>query len=309
MARVISSEARLVEAPLAKLAARQHGVVASWQLFKLGYPHHRIAVLVANGWLHRLHRGVFAVGHTKLTVRGRWMAAVLACGPDAVLSHRSASALHDLQRIPSGKIDVTASSRRVHHDIRCHISRSLLQQDRTTLDAIPVTSVERTLLDLGALYSHQRLRTTLEEAQRRDLLDSRRFDDLLARSAGHRGATRLKRALAELHYEAPWTQSGLERAFLELVRDAGLPEPRTNVLIDGELVDVYWPAHDLVVELDSYGYHRGRRSFEDDRRKDMKHTIAGRRSIRITGARVKHEQNAVLRDLGALLAGAPGAGQ
>jgi very-short-patch-repair endonuclease len=308
VARLTSSEAQLVDAPLAKLTVKQHGVVATWELFKLGYSHQRIAVLVANGWLHRLYRGVYAVGHTRLSVKGRWMAAVLACGPDAVLSHRCAAALHDLQRIPSGKIDVTAHGSRVHRGIRCHRSRSLPQQHRTTIDGIPVTSIERTLLDLAAIYAPQRLRSTIEEAQRRDLLDRGRFDALLAQSAGHRGATPLKRALAELGDEAPWTQSGLERDFLELIREAGLPEPRTNVIVDGELVDVYWPVHDLIVELDGYDFHRGKRSFEDDRRKDTKHLLAGRRSIRVTGARVAHERRALLTDISALLAGGAASG-
>ena len=192
---------------------------------------------MANGWLHRLHRGVYSVGHTRLSVKGRWTAAVLACGPDAVLSHRSAAALHDIQRIPGGRIDVTAPSGRVIRGVRCHTSRSLADQDRTIIDGIPVSSIERTLLDLAAIYSRQRLRSTIEAAQRRDLLDRDRFDSLLARSVGHRGAMPLKRGLAQLHDAAPWTQSSLEQRFLELIRDAGLPEPRTNVLVDGELVD------------------------------------------------------------------------
>ena len=302
MTRLTTSEAQLVEAPLAKLAVKQHGVVATSQLFKLGYPDQRIAVLVASGWLHRLYRGVYAVGHTRLSVKGRWMAAVLACGPDSVLSHRCAAALHDVQRIPSGKIEVTAPGGHVHRGVRCHTSRSLPQRDRTTIDGIPVTSIERTLLDLAAIYAPQRLRSTIEAAQRRDILDRGRFDALLAHSTGHHGAGPLKRALAELADEAPWTQSDLERNFLELIREAGLPEPRTNVIVDGELVDVYWPVHNLIVELDGYDFHRGKRSFEDDRRKDTKHLLAGRRSIRVTGARVAHERRGLLTDISALLA-------
>jgi len=237
--RLTTSEAQLVEAPLAELAVKQHGVVATSQLFELGYPDQRIAVLVASGWLHRLYRGVYAVGHTRLSVKGRWMAAVLACGPDSVLSHRCAAALHDVQRIPSGKIEVTAHGGHVHRGVRCHTSRSLPQRDRTTIDGIPVTSIERTLLDLAAIYAPQRLRSTIEAAQRRDILDRGRFDALLAHSTGHHGAGPLKRALAELADGAPWTQSDLERNFLELIREAGLPEPRTNVIVDCELVDVY----------------------------------------------------------------------
>jgi very-short-patch-repair endonuclease len=203
---------------------------------------------------------------------------------------------------------MTAPGGHVHRGVRCHTSRSLPQRDRTTIDGIPVTSIERTLLDLAAIYAPQRLRSTIEAAQRRDTLDRGRFDALLAHSTGHHGAGPLKRALAELADEAPWTQSDLERNFLELIREAGLPEPRTNVIVDGELVDVYWPVHDLIVELDGYDFHRGKRSFEDDRRKDTKHLLAGRRSIRVTGARVAHERRALLTDISALLAGGAASG-
>jgi very-short-patch-repair endonuclease len=203
---------------------------------------------------------------------------------------------------------VTAPNGRLHSGVRCHTSCSLRRQDHTTIDGVPVTSIERTLLDLAAIYAPQRLRSTIEAAQRRDLLDRRRFDALLAHSAGHHGAGPLKRALAELGDEAPWTQSDLERHFLELIREARLPEPRTNVIVDGELVDVCWPAHNLIVELDGYDFHRGKRTFEDDRRKDTTHLLAGRRSIRVTGARVAHERRALLSDISALLAGGAASG-
>ncbi len=256
--------------------------------------------LVAKGWLHRLHRGVYAVGHSRLTVRGRWMAAVLACGPDAVLSHRAAAALHELRTAP-GLIEVTALTNRAIPGIRCHRSRCLGRSDRTTIDGIPVTSVNRTLLDIAAQERPQRLRSILETVQRQERLRPRQLDELLAHSAGHRGVTPLRQALSALHDEAPWTQSVLEQRFLELLRDAGLPEPRTNVLVDGELVDCFWPEHNLVVELDSYGFHRGRRQFEQDRAKDTRHTLAGRRSARITQARVEHEPRTVLYDVSLLL--------
>lgn len=288
---------------LAKLAARQHGVVSWWQLRALGYSKRAIYLRCKSGHLHRIYRGVYGVGHTRLSVKGRWMAAVLACGPDAVLSHGAAAALWELQNAPSGKIDVTSTSRHAIRGVRCHFSRTPLHpDDRTIIDGIPVTSISRTLLDQAEVLRHQRLRSTVEAAQRRDLLDSRKLDPLLERSFGRRGVTPLRRVLSELHDEAPWTQSHLEQRFLELIRDAGLPEPRTNVIVDGELVDCFWPQHNLVVELDSFGFHRSKRSFEDDRRKDTRHTLAGRRSMRVTRARVEREQRALLGDLSVLLA-------
>ncbi|MFZ0040023.1 MAG: hypothetical protein WAK93_01850, partial [Solirubrobacteraceae bacterium] len=220
------------------------------QLEGLGYSRWAVHRLVRAKHLHRLYNGVYAVGHTRLSLHGHWMAAVLACGKDAVLSHYCAAALWDLQRAPGTRIDVMAPSNHKLAGVRCHTARSLPQQDRAVIDAIPVTSLNRTLLDQAQELSAQRLRSTLEAAQRRDLLDIGALKDLIARSAGHRGVKPLKAALAELGDEAPWTQSELETRFLELVRAAGLPEPSANVLVHGVLVDFYWPEHGLVVEID-----------------------------------------------------------
>lgn len=302
MVRLTVHSGRFDNTPLAELAARQHGTVATWQLLRLGYSEHVIRRLVADGWLHRLHRGAYAVGHTRLSVKARWMAAVLACGPDAVLSHAAAAALHELQRAP-GMIDVTTPTQRTVPGIRCHRSRCPHTSDRTVTDGIPVTTVNRTLLDQAERLSRQRLRTMVEAAQRRDLLDGRKLEALLARTTGHRGAEPLKRVLSELHEQAPWIQSVLEQRFLELIREAGLPDPQTNVVVDGVVVDCFWPQHNLVVELDGYAFHRGRRSFEQDRRRDIGHALAGRRSIRITQAGLTRG----VRDLGALISAGPGA--
>ncbi len=225
------------------------------------------------------------------------MAAVLACGPGAVLSHRAAAALWELTAAPGGPVDVTAPTRHGHRGIRCHRCRTLEPEDATVVDHIPVTSVTRTIVDLAAILPLQRLRTVLEAAQRRELLDFRRLDGV----HGRRGARVLRQALAELHDEAPWTQSELERRLLELIRAASLPEPQCNVMVDGLLVDFYWPDHELIVEVDSYGFHRSRRSFEDDRRRDAIHTLAGRRTFRPTYERITREADAVIRDLSALL--------
>ena len=248
---------------------------------------------------------MYAVGHTRLTVRAHWLAAVLACGPEAVLSHHAAMALWELRPAPAAQIDVTAPGRRTHAGVRCHVSRTLGPADRTTVDGIPVTSLERALLDYAEIALPRQLRAALEAAQRIGRLHRRRVEALLERSSGRRGVTPLRAALQQLHDEAPWTQSGAERRLLELIRAAGLPEPRANVLVEDELVDCVWPAQRLVIELDSYGYHRSRRAFEDDRRRDTKLQLAGYRVVRLTRERLEHEPLRVIEDVRALVGSRP----
>lgn len=274
------------------------------QLKRLGMSSEAVATRVRHGHLLRVHKGVYAVGHSKLTARGRWLAAVMACGSGSLLSHRAAAALWELAATPSGPPDVTSPSRRQHNGVRCHRCYSLQPEDGTVIDGIPVTSLARTQLDLAEILSAPRLRAVLEAAQRREILDFSRIETLLERSNGRRGCGPLRAALNELGETAPWTQSVLEQRFLELIREAGLPEPQTNVVVDGYVVDCFWPEHNLVVELDSYGYHRSRHSFEEDRRKDAAHALAGRRSLRISRERVQNEAGQLMVELKALLAAA-----
>jgi very-short-patch-repair endonuclease len=294
---------------LAGLAKRQHGAVARRQLRKLGFTRHEIDGLVARGHLHVLHRGVYAVGHTRLTVRGRWMAAVLACGPDAVLSHRSAAALWDLRPIPDDPIDVSvpARPRRSRSGIRVHNVRTLHEDDRGELDGIPVTGVHRTLLDYADVARPQQLRHAVEAGLRRELLDHRAFEALLGRSRGRRGATPLRSVLDEIRGPAPWTDSELERAFLSLVRDAGLPEPSANVLVEEQRVDCCWRRASLIVEVDGYAFHKSRAKFEADRKRDAKLVLAGYRVLRVTHRRIEFESEELVRELRQLLSEPGGA--
>jgi very-short-patch-repair endonuclease len=291
------------EVRLAALAAEQHGVVATRQLLAIGYSAEQIERRAKLARLHRLRRGIYAVGHTHLTARGYWIAAVLACGPDAVLSHRAAAALWGLRSTPSGLIDVTAPS--AHHltGIRCHVTQHLHPDDHTIIDAIPVTTIPRAMLDLAETLHSQRLRTLLEAAQRQDLLDPRAFDAVIARHPGRHGLKLLRQALTALTDEAPWTQSEFERRFLELIRETGLPEPQVNVIVEGELADFYWPEHNLIVELDGWEFHKTKAKFTADRRRDTKLQIAGYRVIRLTYDRVRYESRATARDLITLLNG------
>lgn len=291
---------------MARLAARQHGVVARRQLRGLGYTDAQIKRAVQLGLLLRVHRGVYAVGHARLTQKGRWMAAVLACGPNAVLSHRAAAALSELRPIPSGPIDVTvpATGRRRRQGIRVHVSTGLARQDVRVIDGIPVTAVPRLLLDLAETVHRQQLRLAIEAAQRRDLLDRRAIESTLARSQGRRGIKPLLSALEEIarRGEAPWTQSENENRMLALIREAGLPEPSANVMVAGFLVDLHWPRERVVVEVDSWTFHKTPAKFESDRRQDAKLQRTGEAVIRATADRIHYEPRELIDDIAGLLA-------
>jgi very-short-patch-repair endonuclease len=229
--------------------------------------------------------------------------AVPASGSTAVLSHRAALALWELRPRPAGPIDVTvvARGRRPLAGIQLHCVRSLDAADRMTIDAIPVTPVARALLDYAEVARPQQLRLAVEAADRRELLDLGAVRALLSRSPGRHGARPLAEVIEQLTGPAPWTQSQLERHFLALVRAARLPEPQCNVIVEGELVDFFWPDARLIVETDGFEFHRHRAQFEADRRRDARLQAAGFRVVRITQWRLKHEPGGVVAELRRLL--------
>jgi very-short-patch-repair endonuclease len=163
-----------------------------------------------------------------------------------------------------------------------------------------VTNLERTILDQAPSLDPQPLRTTLEQVQHRGLLRPERFQT----HTGHRGLRPVSAALATLTDEAPLTQSGLERRFLELVRAAGLPEPQSNVTVAGFVVDFYWAQQRLIVEVDGYGHHRSRSAFEADRRKDLRLSLAGFRVVRVRNERIVHEAEQLIIELAGLIGSA-----
>jgi hypothetical protein len=245
------------------------------------------------------------------------MAAVLACGPGALLSHRSAAALWGFRPSAATQIDVSAigRSRLGQPGILVHLPRHLEDEDSSVREGIPVTSVARTLLDLGQVLRMRDLRRALDEAERLRLFDLRAVERLIARSHGHRGLGMLNTLLADYRGPPPITRSGLERRFLELCYEAGLPPPQTNILVEGYEVDAAWLEHRLIVELDSHGYHGTRAAFENDRVRDAILQAAGYRVIRITDRRMADAPAEVVRLLRALLSpsrerpgGAPRAG-
>lgn len=289
------SEPGAAASPLAELAARQHGVVSIRQLQgPLGYSKSSIGRAVASGRLHRLRHGVYAVGHTNLSLYGECLAAVLASGRGALLSHGSAAWLHGLTRYGPKPIDVTGPAR--HHtrsSHRCHHSTGLTASDRALERNIPVTAVSRTLLDLAAVVRPDRLQRTLERAEELELFDLCRVEELLDRTWGHHGWGRLRRAIA-LYQPPPFTRSGFERRFFEAVIAAGLPRPATNFVAAGFELDVYWPQYRFAVELDTYATHGTHGAFERDRLRQEDLKLAGIEMTRVTDVRFHREPRHVL---------------
>jgi len=179
----------------------------------------------------------------------------------------------------------------------------LAPEDAITLDRIPSTSLARTLLDLASVVRAEALTRALEEAERRRLIDTRPIHDLLDRANGHPGAPKLVAALHSYDPEAIRTRSELERRFLALVAEAGLPRPTVNTRVAGLEVDTVWPEQRLVVELDGYAFHRSRAAFEADRRRDATLLQAGYRTLRVTARRLEHEPAAVLAAVRGLIGG------
>jgi very-short-patch-repair endonuclease len=287
---------------MARLADVQHGRVAFWQLEPMGFTHRMIATRVRHGRLRRRFRGVYAAGHTVLTSRGRWMEAVLACGPRAVLSHAAAIALHGLRPVRGGPVDVTVPRRRQgQRGIRVHNVRRLDRRDIERIDNIPVTTLARALLDYAESARPRELGHALDAAERQGKLDWLEIDAMLARNPGRRGIKPLRAALAKMKGPAPWTQSENERFLLGLIRETDLSVPSTNVIVEGELVDFAWLEHRVVLEVDSYDFHKSRAKFNENRRRDAKLTLAGWTVLRIDEDRLRDDPDGVIRDVRALL--------
>ena len=230
-----------VDAALARLAARQHGVVARRQLLELGFGARAIDRRIARAWIHPVHRGVYAVGHTALSARGRFTAAVLAAGGGARLSHRAAGALWAISGGSVAVVDVTvAGNRRARPGLRIH--RATLAPDEVTVhDRIPVTTPARTLLDLAQVLAPHRLERAVHEAEYLRLASPLSLDALLARHAGRRGTAALRAIVDRKRIGAHRTRTDFEAAFLALLDDHDLPRPRrTNVHVAGHEVDALW---------------------------------------------------------------------
>jgi very-short-patch-repair endonuclease len=231
------------------------------------------------------------------------MAAVLACGPEAFLSHRAALALWDLRQTASGLIEVTVRGpgKPGPEGVLVRCTRVLAKDDAAVVDGIPVTSLAWTVVDYAGIASRARVRSVLEALERRALYIGRELDDLLERTPNSKGVKALRAVIAEMTGPAPWLQSKLEEVFRELHRGSDLPDYEANAVVEGELVDVLWRKQRVIVELDGFAFHKSRAQFEADRRRDAKLQVAGYRVLRITYQRLENEPEAVLAEIRALL--------
>jgi uncharacterized protein DUF559/putative AbiEi antitoxin of type IV toxin-antitoxin system len=273
---------------LADLAARQHGVITTAQLEQLGIDRRSVWRRVRAGRLHRLYRAVYAVGHDRITQRGRWMAAVLACGTGAVLSYRSAAALWGMRPTSSRLTEVTLPSLRGASDragLRVHRTRRLGADEVTTRDGIPVTTPARTIADLRRVLPSDQLNAAIRRAE----------------------VLRLDIGIQPC-YEPDLARSDLERLFLGLCRRNGLPLPAMNARIDDFVVDFLWPEQRLIVETDGFRHHGTRTAFESDRERDVRLHMLGYTVARFTYKQVTDDPDAVVVALAALLARPVGGG-
>jgi predicted transcriptional regulator of viral defense system len=290
---------------LAGMARRQHGVVSIRQLEgPLGFSERSVARAVQAGRLHRIYRGVYAVGHTDLSPHGECLAAVLAVGPGALLSYYSAGWLWGLWQGSPKPFEVTAFVPRHHPappDVVRHRARNLVDADRAMVEGIPVTSVARALLDLALKLSGEQLRRALSRAEDLGLLDLEELRAVIERNRGHHGAKRLRYALSI--YEPPaYTRSEFERRFVEHLVRSGLARPATGWNEVGYELDIYWPELHFGVELDAYETHGTRDAFERDHDRDLAFALAGIATVRVSERQFRREPEEIAVKVAALLA-------
>jgi predicted transcriptional regulator of viral defense system len=278
-----------VDQAIAALGAVQHAVLGLAQLQEVGLPPRAVQRRAEACRLHRIHPGVYSlVPKTLLTREGHWMAAVLACGPGAVLSHRNAAALHELRPTMRANVDVTVPGRscRSRKGIDVHHSTTLTENDVTVVSGIRCTTVARTLFDLSEVINRRSLERAFDESESLEVFDLRAIDDQLERNPT-RPAARHVRALLNEHYIGGTpTRSELEEAFLALCRRLGLPEPGVSKWIDLHdglpmiWADFVWREQRVIVETDGDKFHGTHQARERDPRRDQRATVAGWRPIR-----------------------------
>jgi very-short-patch-repair endonuclease len=267
------------DAQVATTARRQHGAVSTGQLHQAGLSDAAVMRRVRSGRLHKLHRGVYAVGHIAPSNQRRWMAAALALGDGAVLSHRSAAALWELLPSTDGPVDISLPSRngrRRRKGIRIHRPERLPRKETTRRHGIPVTSPARTLADLRSVASDRELRRAVRQA------------DFLGLPIGP-------------DVEVDGTRSELERRFLWLCRRHRLLKPAVNTRIADVTVDFCWMEQKLVVETDGYRSHRGKAAFENDRDRDLKLRAQGFEVVRLSYRQIFDKPSEVIAVLKPLL--------
>lgn len=283
-----------------ELARSQHWVVTRRQLLALGFTAEAIQHRIEKGRLHPLHSGVYAVGRGEVTEFGRWLAAVLACGRGAVLSHESAAALWGIRPSTGRLVEVSVPSPRAPRPraIRVHRRVTLREVDTATREGIPVTSPICTIIDVAPRLTRTQLERAVNEADRLGLVDPERLSRGVEMCAGRRGVPAVRSLLDDPAFSL--TDSVLEQRFLRIARRAGLPKPLTQRRVNGFRVDFYWPSLALVVETDGLRYHRTPAQQRRDRVRDQRHTAAGLTTLRFTHHQVAYETSHVERTLAAV---------
>lgn len=276
--------ARTLDSAIAAVAGPQHGVITRDQLLELGLGKEAIAYRQRTGRLHRLHPGVYAVGHRPVSPHAHALASVLACGPGAALSHGSAATLWGLSKHWRTPLEVITRCRRQPARLRVHRSRTLAGKDVTRHYGIPVTTPVRTLLDLADRLTDAGLARAVNDLRLARYLSLADLAELVDRHAATRATKRLRQSLA--HPERAPTRSEFEDAFLAFAKRHHLPEPQVNTHVAGHEADILFPEHGLVVEVDSYEFHRGRERFEADRDRDADLLAAAIATVRVTWERL-----------------------
>jgi very-short-patch-repair endonuclease len=272
-----------------RLAARQHGIVTRRQLLALGYSARSVEHRVARGRLVPVSLGVYAVGWPALNQKRRWMAAVLAGGEGAGLSHRSAAKLWEIGREEGGRIDVSVRRRCElrRRGIRFHGRPSLRAEDILRRDDIPTTSPSQTLLDLATELDPVPLERAVNDADKRGLIDPEALRETLVRYRGQPGVRSLRHLLDKLFFQL--SDSDLEIYFRRIVRAAKLPMPLSKQRVNNFEVDFFWPELGLIVETDGLRYHRTPSAQTRDARRDRAHVMAGMTPLRFTHYEVRYE--------------------
>jgi very-short-patch-repair endonuclease len=282
----------------AAIAARQHGAISCAQLLAAGLTYNAIAACVADGFLVRWRWAVYAVGYVPQTPVARAMAATLACGPTAVVSHRSAAELREIGSRWRGAIEVTCASKRERPGIEVHRSRTLAEGARTRYRNVPITTVPRTVVDLAEVLRDIPLARAVNEARVTHRMSQAQLALAVAEKRGALVARRLRPFLDP--GQGP-TDSVFEDMFLAFAERIGVPRPETGQTIAGHKVDMVWRRQRLIVELDGRAFHDNPRAFERDRERDAALTLAGWRVIRITWSRLMRAPDEIAALLRALL--------
>ena len=304
-----SAHQRRRDGEIARICYTQHGLITLKQLEALGLTVQAVHERLRAGRLHRVHQRVYSLTPGVMTQRGKFMAAVLACGPDAVISHRSAAYLWGLVETWAEPIDVTAPNRRGRspEGVAAHRDGSIQPIDKTVRFGIPCTSLARTLVDYAGITLEWEVRKAVAQAEVLGLLDQSQLRALLRRSRRRRGVARLRLILDSLHPQTRRTRGELERLFLAMCIKADLPQPEVNVWIDVPggrplQADFLWRDARLIVEADSREFHDTASAFEQDRKREQRFQSGEWRVSRCTWNQVEREPRRLVATIRALLA-------